>query len=140
MHIMSSQEFDAEPVIKRRSNSKSRPPRIDVDQISEPQLRDCGAARAITAAKVVRTEAGFILVINLNWKGGDFTVICQRNVPRVWQSVDRLIGHLKRVAPSITHMELFLNHIRLKSGLMVLLKNVGTYNSKAVWVLFVVKE
>lgn len=77
--------------------------------MGEPQLRDCGAAGAIQAAKVVRTEEGFILVINLNWKEGDFTVFSQRNVPRVWQSVDRLIGHLKRVAPGITHMELFLN-------------------------------
>lgn len=105
-HNESEQEQDQS--IRRRNKLKPRPPRLDMNQMGEPQLRDCGAARAITAAKVVRADEGFILVINLNWKKGDYTVFCQRNVPRVWQSVDRLIGYLARVAPSVTHMELFL--------------------------------
>lgn len=79
-----------------------------MDKVSEPQLREYDAAGAITAAKVVRTEDGYVLVINVNWKEGDLTVYSQRNRPRAWQSVDRLIGHLERVAPSIIHLELFL--------------------------------
>ncbi len=79
-----------------------------MNKVSEPQLREYDAAGAITAAKVVRTENGYILVINVNWKEGDLTVYSQRNRPRAWQSVDRLIGHLERVAPSITFFEVFL--------------------------------
>lgn len=102
------QEQDLDQPAKRRNRLKPRPPRLDMNQMGEPQLKDYGAAKAITAAKVVRADEGFILVINLNWKKGDYTVFCQRNVPRVWQSVDRLIGYLARVAPSVTHLELFL--------------------------------
>ena len=79
-----------------------------MSKVSEPQLREYDAARAITAAKVVRSDDGFVLVINVNWKEGDLIVYSQRNKPRAWQSVDRLIGHLERIAPSITHFEIFL--------------------------------
>jgi hypothetical protein len=78
-------------------------------KLSEPQLREYDQAGAITAAKVVRTAEGFVLVINVNWKEGDLTVWSQRNKPRAWQSVDRLIGHLERVAPSIKHFEIYLS-------------------------------
>jgi hypothetical protein len=80
-----------------------------MNKVSEPQLREYDSAGVITAAKVVRTKNGYVLVINVNWKGGDLTVYSQRNRPRAWQSVDRLIGHIIRVAPSIKHFEVFLN-------------------------------
>ena len=80
-----------------------------MSKVSEPQLREYGAAGVITTVKVVKTEDGYVLVINVNWKEGDFTVYSQRNRPRAWASVDRLIGHLSRVAPSISHFEVFLN-------------------------------
>jgi hypothetical protein len=86
-----------------------KPPRIDMNKVSEPQLREYDQANAITAAKVVRTAEGFVLVINVNWKEGDLTVYSQRNRPRAWQSVDRLIGHLERITPSIKHFELYLS-------------------------------
>ena len=79
-----------------------------MNKMSEPQLREYDSAGAITAAKVVCTEEGYVLVINVNWKEGDLTVFSQRNRPRAWQSVDRLIGYLERVAPSINHLELYL--------------------------------
>ena len=79
-----------------------------MNKLSEPQLREYAQAGAITAAKVVRTEEGYVLVINVNWKEGDLTVFSQRNRPRAWMSVDRLIGHLTRIAPSIKHLEVFL--------------------------------
>lgn len=77
-------------------------------KISEAQLREYDEARVITAAKIVRSEAGYVLVINVNWKEGDLTVNSQRNKPRAWRSVDRLIGHLAQIAPSIKHFELFV--------------------------------
>lgn len=79
-----------------------------MNKVSEPQLREYDQAGAITAAKVVRTDEGYVLVINVNWKEGDLTVYSQRNKPRAWQSVDRLIGHLERTAPSITQLAVFL--------------------------------
>lgn len=79
-----------------------------MNKVSEPQLREYDAAGAITAAKVVRTADGYVLVINVNWRDGDLTVYSQRNKPRAWASVDRLIGHLTRIAPSIQHFEVFL--------------------------------
>lgn len=77
-------------------------------KVTEPQLKEYDAAGAITAAKVVRTDKGYVLVINVNWKEGDLTVYSQRNQPRAWQSIDRLIGHLDRIAPSIKQLQLFL--------------------------------
>lgn len=79
-----------------------------MNKLNEPQLREYDLAGAITAAKVVRTDEGYVLVINVNWKDGDLTVYSQRNRPRAWQSMDRLIGYLDRVAPSINHLEVFL--------------------------------
>lgn len=80
-----------------------------MSKVSEPQLREYDQARAITAAKVMQTADGYVLVITVNWKEGDLTVYSQRNRPRAWASVDRLIGHLSRVAPSISRFEIFLN-------------------------------
>ena len=79
-----------------------------MSKVNEPQLREYDVAGAITAAKVMKSDDGFVLVINVNWKEGDLTVYSQRNKPRAWQSLDRLIGHLERIAPSITHFEVFL--------------------------------
>ena len=75
-------------------------------KISEARLREYDEERVITAAKIVRSEDGYVLVINVNWKEGDLTVYSQRNIPRAWQSLDRLIGHLALIAPSIKHFEL----------------------------------
>ena len=80
-----------------------------MSKVSEPQLREYDSAGVITAARVVRTEDGYVVVINVSWKEGDLTVYSQRSKPRAWQSIDRLIGHLARVAPSIQHFEVFLN-------------------------------
>lgn len=77
--------------------------------VSEPQLREYDGAGAITAAKVVRTEDGYVLVINVNWKEGDYTVYSQRRKPRAWVSLDRLISHLLLIAPTISNFQVFLH-------------------------------
>ena len=79
-----------------------------MSKVSEPQLREYDVAGVITAAKVLKSDDGYVLVINVTWKEGDLTVYSQRNKPRAWQSLDRLIGHLERIAPSITRLEIFL--------------------------------
>lgn len=77
-------------------------------KVSEPQLREYDYAKAITAAKIEKTDDGFVLVINVNWRKGDLTVFSQRNRPRAWQSLDRLVRYLERVAPSIKILEVHL--------------------------------
>lgn len=84
---------------------------MQMSKLSEPLLKEYAEAGAITAAKVIWSEeqSGWLLVINLNWKEGDLTVYSQRNQPRAWASIDRLIGHLRRITPSITELQIFLN-------------------------------
>lgn len=77
--------------------------------VSETELREYDEAGAITAAKVVRTVDGYVLVINVNWKEGDLTVFSQRHRPRVWVSLDRMIGRLTLVAPNISDFQVFLH-------------------------------
>lgn len=95
-----------------RANASVDWPQLVIDgpnKASEAQLRQYSSAGAITSAKVMQTPQGFIVAVTVNWKEGDLTVYSQRNRPRAWASVDRLIGHLARVAPSIQHLEVFLN-------------------------------
>ncbi len=77
-------------------------------KMTEPQLREYDQAGAITAARIVRTAEGYVLVINVNWKEGDLTVYSQRNKPRAWRSLDRLIGHLEALT-SIRQIEVFFS-------------------------------
>ena len=81
-----------------------------MSKVSEQELREYDAAGAITAVKVVNTDEGFVLVINVNWKEGDLTVYSQRKRPRPWQSVDRLIGYIRRVLPSVSSFQIFLTN------------------------------
>jgi hypothetical protein len=68
---------------------------------SERELRDFDAAGVITTARIDRVREGYFLVIQVSWKSGDIVIFAQRNKPRYWQSLDRLIAHLAEVAPSI---------------------------------------
>lgn len=79
-----------------------------MDRISEPQLREYNEARSITAARIVRHLDGYVLVVRVSWKKADLIVFSQRNKPRLWKSLDRLIAHLADVAPSIRKLEMVL--------------------------------
>lgn len=79
-----------------------------MDKVSEPQLREYNQAKVITSAKIVRHGDGYVVVIRVNWKKADLVVFSQRNHPRTWKSLDRLIAHLSEVAPTITRAELIL--------------------------------
>ena len=82
---------------------------IDMEQIqktTDPLLREYGQAGAITAAKIVKTVKGYVLVIEVAWKPGDLIVFNQRGKPRAWASMDRLLRYLEDVAPSVRHFDL----------------------------------
>ena len=78
------------------------------DRATERQVRDYDQAGVITAAKIVRSEHGYIVVIRLSWKPGDIVVYSQRNSPRAWRSLDRLVAYLGQIAPSIQALDLGL--------------------------------
>ena len=79
-----------------------------MDKVSDAQFKDYASANAIKTMKVVRISDGFVVVVNLTWKEGDYTIYTQRNKPRSWQSIDRLIAHLDRTAPNVRNFEVFL--------------------------------
>jgi hypothetical protein len=79
-----------------------------MNRVSESQLREYNQAKAITAARIQRHRGGYILVIQVNWKEEHQILFSQRNHPRVWMSLDRMISHLVEVAPSIVRLELVL--------------------------------
>jgi hypothetical protein len=78
------------------------------DKATEAQLRDYDRAGVIKAAKIVKTHAGFVLVIRLTWKQGDIVIHSLRKGPRAWASLDRLLSYLDEVAPTIREMDLIL--------------------------------
>ena len=78
------------------------------DRATERQLRDYDQAGVITAAKITKSDDGFIVVIQVSWKRGDIVVYNQRNKPRAWRSLDRLVTYLGGVAPSTRLLELSL--------------------------------
>ena len=78
------------------------------DRATERQLRDYDQAGVITAAKIANSDDGFIVVIQVSWKRGDIVVYNQRNKPRAWRSLDRLVAYLGEVAPSMRMLELNL--------------------------------
>lgn len=78
----------------------------NIEKTTEPLLREYDQARAITAAKIVKTDEGYVLVVQVAWKRGDLIVFNQRGKPRAWVSMDRLLAYLAEVAPSIRHFDL----------------------------------
>lgn len=76
------------------------------EKTTEPLLREYEQAKAITAAKIVKTPEGYVLVVQVAWKRGDLIVFNQRGKPRAWVSMDRLLSYLAEVAPSIRHFDL----------------------------------
>ena len=78
------------------------------DKATEPQLRDYDRANVIKSAKIVKTHAGYVLVITLTWKAGDVVVYSVRSGPRAWLSLDRLLAYLDEVAPTIRRIDLVL--------------------------------
>jgi hypothetical protein len=80
----------------------------NTDKATESQLREYDEAGVITGARIIRSDEGYVLVIRVSWKSGESVIYNQRNKPRAWVSLDRMLGHLAEVAPSIKTIELAL--------------------------------
>jgi D-alanyl-D-alanine carboxypeptidase len=78
------------------------------DKTTEPQLREFEAARVITGAKIVKTDEGYVLVVQVSWRKGDLVVFNQRGKPRAWASMDRLLRYIEEVTPSVGRIDLVL--------------------------------
>lgn len=80
----------------------------NIDKTTESQLRDFDAAGVITGAKIVQSDDGYVLVIQVSWKPGQLVVFSQRGKPRAWVSMDRLLRYIQEVTPTIRQIELVL--------------------------------
>jgi hypothetical protein len=50
----------------------------NIDKTTEPQLRDFDAAGVIVGARIVKSDDGYVLVIQVSWKPGELVVFSQR--------------------------------------------------------------
>lgn len=76
---------------------------------TEPQLRDYNQAGVISAAKIVKTADGYVLVIQVSWKLGELIVFNHRGTPRTWVSMDRLLAYITETVPTIRELQLLLD-------------------------------
>jgi hypothetical protein len=83
-------------------------PEEDMNKITELQWKDYAHNDTVTETKLVNTKHGYVIVVKLTWKGGEWVVHTIRNKPRYWVSLDRLIQHVRKVAPKITVVTLLL--------------------------------
>lgn len=80
----------------------------NIDKTTEPQLRDFDAAGVIVGARIVKSDDGYVLVIQVSWKPGELVVFSQRGRPRAWVSMDRLLRYIQEVTPTIKQIEVVL--------------------------------
>ena len=69
-----------------------------LSKFTESEFREYAANDAIKSAEVVKTDEGYVLVVELTWKEGKHTLYTFRNRPRTWASLDRLMAHIAKHA------------------------------------------
>lgn len=75
--------------------------------IEERQLKDYEQNGFLQHAKIVEEEGNFSLVVTLMGSPNNELVICtQRKNRRDWQSLDRMLAHYRKIAPSVKHYQL----------------------------------
>lgn len=85
--------------------------RISFDKLSEKQFRDYDKAGVVSALRLVKSDEGYLVVVQLTWRSGESVIFSQRNQPKAWVSLDRLIAHLREAAPSISKIALDLTPV-----------------------------
>ena len=90
----------------KRPRRKSKSPRFTIQSyailerklksVSESEFRESSANDLIKRAKVFKTEEGYILVIEVTHKPGEYTLHTFRKRPRTWASLDRMMAFLER--------------------------------------------
>jgi hypothetical protein len=64
--------------------------------IREAELVDFIKNGAVQRLRIIETQNGtYQVVINLNWKEGDWNLVTAREHPREWASLDRLARHVR---------------------------------------------
>jgi hypothetical protein len=69
---------------------------MSLGKISESEFREYAKNNVIKSATVVKTDEGFILVVQITWKEGEYTLYTFRNRPRAWVSLDRMIAYMEK--------------------------------------------
>jgi len=67
-----------------------------LSKITESEFREYAKNDAIKTATVIKTDEGYILVVELTWKEGRHTLHTFRNRPRAWASLDRMMAYMER--------------------------------------------
>lgn len=69
---------------------------VGLSKITESEFREYAKNDAIRTATVIKTDEGYILVVELTWKEGRHTLHTFRNRPRAWASLDRMMAYMER--------------------------------------------
>lgn len=69
---------------------------IKLSKVTESDFRGYAENNAIKQAKLVQTDEGYILIIELTWKEGEHTLYTFRDRPRTWASLDRIVAYMQR--------------------------------------------
>ncbi len=67
-----------------------------LSKITEAEFRDAAKNNAIKHASVLRTDEGYLFVVELSWKEGMYTLYTFRNRPRTWVSLDRMMRYFEK--------------------------------------------
>jgi hypothetical protein len=81
----------------------------NMSKCTESELRDYAANGAIRSAEVIKTDEGYVLVIELTWKEGKHMLYTFRNRPRTWANLDRLVAYLAKNALQLGSVTLHIN-------------------------------
>lgn len=75
--------------------------------IEERQLKDYEQNGFLQNAKIVEEQGLFSLAVTLMGSPNNELVICtQRKTRRNWQSLDRMLAHYRKIAPSVKQYQL----------------------------------
>lgn len=69
---------------------------LTLGKLSENDIREYAGSNVIKALKVVKTDEGYIMLVELTWREGQHTLYTYRNRPRTWASLDRMIAYMER--------------------------------------------
>lgn len=87
-----------------------------MSKISEAEFREYARSDAIKQATVIKTDEGFILVVELTWKEGLHTLHTFRNRPRAWASLDRMVSYLEKHELKVDSIRLQLTRATHDTG------------------------
>lgn len=78
--------------------------------ITEPDLELAAKKEAVKKFYITQCTEGFYITVRLNWRDDDIHLATrrQRDRPKMFKSIGRLIEHIRKKFPSITFIQLHL--------------------------------